>query len=222
MDVILVRGGCKLAPWVAQKCGMKYGIRHDYKEYGDVFMLDIKFKHRKRPAYLWQSYMKRVHELRPQLAMAEDYGVNHTDAAHSLIRARMIKQVADLRIADVPQVMVCPKFPGAVHDIPPDCRVAVSVITQYAGFEPEMTELAERECHLLGGNPYQQLELIHKISVVEGRVLSVDGSYMWLKAEFGQYFSRDYRWVQTRRNRWITPILATISGRNIVRYINVG
>lgn len=37
--VVLVRGGDKDAPRIAQLAGMKYGIRHDYKAYGDVYMI---------------------------------------------------------------------------------------------------------------------------------------------------------------------------------------
>jgi len=219
MHIIFVRGGCPMAPRVAKLCQMEYGIRHDYVAYGEVYMLDIKFKHRRRPPYLWHQYMARVRELRPQLAMSEDYGIDYSPRAHTLIRSRMTRQVADLRAAGVPQIMVCPKFPGAVRDIPTDCRVAVSVATGYSGFEPEMEELRGRECHLLGGDPRRQVEIVHEIKTVGGRVVSVDGNMMWMKAEHGQWFSRDGRWIQTRRHRWPTQILAIISGLNIVRLL---
>lgn len=220
MKIIYVRGGDKTAPAVAQACGMEYGIRHDYKAYGPVYMLDIdfhKYEHfttdDKRRAF-WRGYMIAVDKHKPEVAMAADYFDFQSSTA------LLNEQLSDLQARGVNRIMVCPKFAAAVASIPDWCIVAVSVPAKtYAGFLPDYRELEGRMCHLLGGKPEKQVDVMRKILGAGGSVVSVDGSYHARKAGLGQWFDGG-GWVQLRNRKVLTFDLAVASGKNIVKYLN--
>lgn len=204
--IIYVRGGNKRAPDIAQRGGMLYGTRNDYKAYGDVYMIDIKWKD-----YDWQKYLNKIEAYRPQIAMVADY-------EHPSQRQLMYQQIRDLKALGVPRIMVCPKFAGAVAHIPTWCVVAVSVPTEYAGFLPHPSELAGREIHLLGGHPDQQLYLTQVYGAMGGVVISVDGNVLGSKAQRGQYWRADGGWESKRGQGVPTDDLAVMSAVNIRKY----
>lgn len=219
VTLIYVRGGDPSAPDIAQVCGMEYGIRHDYKAYAPVYMLDIDFHQyehfttdEQRRGF-WRGYLAAVKKHQPRIAMAADY----FDFASST--TLLHEQLADLRAFSIETVMVCPKFPAAVAAIPEWCVVAVSVPAKtYAGFLPDYRHLAGRRCHLLGGKPEKQADVLRKILGAEGEVVSIDGSYHAMKAARGQWFQGG-QWFQVRGKRVLTRDLAIASGQNIVRYL---
>lgn len=208
MHIIYVRGGEPIAADIARRGGMAYGVRHDYKPYGDVFMLDIKWKN-----YDWAQYMEKVKQHKPQLAMVADY-------EHPNQKALMVSQINDLRRLEVPHIMVCPKFNGAVVDIPRDVILAVSVPTDYAGHLPAAEEVKGRRLHLLGGHPDQQNYLIwHRYRGVE--VFSVDGNVLGYKAGMGQFWSlRKQDWRAAPKNKHATDFLAVMSAKAIHKYLS--
>jgi hypothetical protein len=204
LEVIYVRGGDKTAPTIAAACGMQYGIRHDYTPYDDVFMLDIHWR-----AYDWQDYLTKVRAYKPTIAMCADFErpEQYTD---------LMQQMIDLRPL-VSRVMVCPKFDSALAMIPDWALIAVSVpAPTYAGFIPPIEYLRGRDVHLLGGRPELQAELMTKIQAVGGQIVSVDGSYMAMKAAHGQWFTGG-KWQQVSGET--TANLTIASGKNIVRYL---
>lgn len=220
VNVIYVRGGDKHAPDIAEKSGMEYGIRHDYKAYAPVFMLDIDFhsyEHlpaNKKRAF-WQGYKTRAQELRPFVGMAADYfSPDDSDL--------LSEQLSDLEALSIPVIMVCPKFHGAVADIPRDYVIAVSMpAPSYASFLPDYRTLNGRVVHLLGGKPEVQVEIGRKILGAGGSIVSVDGSYHAMKAAHGQWFDGGV-WHQMRSKSVLTVDLSIASGINIVRYIRRG
>ena len=135
------QGNNRKVPAWARTAGMAYGTRHDDTPRDYVFFQDINWK-----KYDWQEYAHKVATWQPVMAMVADY-------LEPEQRETMLQQVADLRALGVLRVMVCPKFVGAVADIPKDCTVAVSLPSGYAGFVPPHEELIGRRVHLLGGNP---------------------------------------------------------------------
>ena len=135
------QGNNRKVPAWARTAGMAYGTRHDDTPRDYVFFQDINWK-----KYDWNEYAHKVATWRPVMAMVADYLAPDQ-------RDTMLQQVADLRALGVLRVMVCPKFVGAVADIPADCTVAVSLPSGYAGFVPPHEELIGRRVHLLGGNP---------------------------------------------------------------------
>lgn len=171
---ILVKGRNVRLPEIARRGGMAYGVRNDYRPDAWPFMLDIEWKD-----YDWPEYMAMVRRFHPVMAMAADYTVPGQ-------RALMLAQVADLRAAGVLRVLACPKFAGAVADIPDDCIVAVSVKSGYAGYEPAPKELAGRRVHLLGGSVEDQLRCIDKYHAAT--VGSTDGNMFTIWANYGRYW----------------------------------
>lgn len=166
-----VQGNNRQVPTWARASGMAYGTRHDDTPRDYVFMLDINWR-----KYIWSEYMARVLLWRPVMAMVADY-------EHPNQRETMLKQVADLRAAGVLRVLVCPKFHGAVADIPDDCVVAVSIPSRYAGFVPAEHELVGRRIHLLGGSPSKQRD-----AVLRWNVISADYNAHQRAAQFGVRF----------------------------------
>jgi len=206
MDIVYVRGGDKLAPKVAKMSGMAYGTRHDYVSYGDVYMLDIHWTD-----YDWADYLAIIAQHKPTLAMVADY-------EYPSQRELMLQQIEDLRALGVPRIMCCPKFDGAVTDIPDDCIVAVSITTGYAGFMPQAAEVAGRKLHLLGGHPDQQARAIELYA--NATVVSVDGNVLAFKAGHGQYWHESGRWQAAPRKLYSTEELMIMSAKNIVAYLH--
>ncbi len=201
------QGNNKNVPGWANKAGMAYGTRHDNTARAWPFMLDINWK-----KVIWAEYLAKVQALRPVMAMAQDY-------EHPSQRERMLSQIADLRALGVLRIAVCPKFDGAVVDIPADCMVAVSVPSSYAGFIPQYSELSGRRVHLLGGSPNKITELIAQL---DGAVVSADYNVHERNAQNGMIF--DYgRWVHRSpiaRKTADYDNQVPFSGKNIRVHIN--
>lgn len=201
------QGNNRKVPMWANKAGMAYGTRHDNAARAWPFMLDINWK-----KVVWPDYLAKVQALRPVMAMAQDY-------EHPSQRDRMLSQVADLRALGVLRIAVCPKFDGAIADIPADCLVAVSVPSSYAGFVPQYDELTGRKVHLLGGNPNAQVDLITRLG---GAVVSADYNVHERNAQNGMIF--DYgRWVHRSpiaRKTADYDNQVPYSGGNIRRHLN--
>lgn len=208
LDVVLIRGGSKNAPAIAAAAGMRYGVRHDYTPYADVFMLDIHWT-----KYDWHDYLTKVAAYMPVAAMTPDY-------EYAWQWTALQRQIDDLRRMNVPRILVCPKWNGAVEHIPEDCVVALSVpAPTYAGYmPPDLSVLRGRKVHLLGGKPEKQAEYIRKLSAYGAKIISTDGNYHVRKAGLGQWFDGG-RWVQLRRKAVSDFDLAVASSRNIVRYL---
>lgn len=215
MKFIYVRGGSKTAPVVANTVGWLYGTRHDYTAYAPVTLLDVDF-HNFTPDK-WQGYIARVQELKPSMALVPDYGQLPN---HNVTRYELYSYIHDLILLGVPDVLVCPKFEGAIQHIPESCIIALSVpAPTYSGFLPaDLSELAGRRVHLLGGNVFNQARLIMTLQSVGATIYSLDGSHHAMKAARGQYFDGG-RWVQTPPNSTPTMELEIISARNITHYL---
>lgn len=179
--LVYIRGADKLAPETARIAGIPYGIRNDYYPYADPLFLDIHWTN-----YDWNDYCQLVSRFHPIYAMVPDY-------EHPSQKERMLRQIEDLKTLGVLRVGVCPKFEGAVKDIPMDCVLAISVPTQYAGFLPNEA-LTDRKIHLLGGHPDQWMYLI-RYRYPKAHFLSMDGNIMGLKAGLRQYWHRGWNKV---------------------------
>ncbi len=206
MEIVYIRGGDKYAPGIATAAGMRYGIRHDYKPYGEVWMLDINWKR-----YDWLNYVTLIRQYQPAMALAPDY-------EYAWQWMFLQRQIEDLRPL-VTYVLVCPKFVGAVAHIPLDCVVALSVpAPSYAGFLPDFRELAGRKIHLLGGRPETQADLIRKLNGIDAEVVSVDGSYLSMKAGHGQVYSEG-KWIQRRDRSVPNHELEWLSAVNVAKLL---
>lgn len=224
LDVLaeLVQGNNKRMPDVARSSGMAYGTRHTEKPRDWAFAVDIHWKD-----YDWTVYLAKIRAWQPVQALAADYLAPEQ-------KDTMLAQVADLQAAGVLRVMVCPKFHGAVADIPADCIVAVSIPSSYAGFVPDFSELRGRRVHLLGGSPVKWFGQTGKrrhmsatgyLAALRGagvQVLSVDGNVHMKVASQGGFWG-DGRWRLDSLDRarpFDLYALAALSGRNIVNQLN--
>lgn len=161
---IQVAGNNTKWPALCRESGIAYGSRHDDKIRAWPAMIDINWK-----KYDWNCYLTILAQHKPLMAMVADY---EAPAQKEL----MLKQVQDLRDLGILRIMVCPKFDGAIADIPSDCIVAVSVPSKYAGYIPPMQQLKGKKVHLLGGSPVKQREYLLKINGAGAYVVSADGN----------------------------------------------
>lgn len=198
---IIVMGGKDWIPIVARKSGLAYGARNIDRPMAWPFMLDIYWKR-----YVWEEYVEMVRRFQPVMAVSPDY----TDPAH---RDLMWNQVDTLFRVGVMKVLVVPKFPGAVADIPQRCIVAVSVPTDYAGFLPEAEELVGRQVHLLGGSPEKQMATASYYSKRGAKIVSMDGNSIH-KAGLRRKIWTGIRWMHTPENT--LPKVMIASARNWV------
>ncbi len=186
---IICKGSSPYIPDIAYKVGSAYGTRHTEKPLVQPFMVDIHWK-----KYDWTDYLHKVSLWKPVFAVVADYE-NPTQ------RRTMQKQIIDLRQLGVLRIGVCPKFDGAVYDIPESCIVCVSVPSKYAGFLPPKEEIKGRKLHLLGGAPRKQIEYI--INTPLSMVVSLDGSAITRAAQFGSlYDDKTNRW---KLEKYILP-----------------
>ncbi len=200
------QGNNRKVPGWAREAGMAYGTRHDDTPRDFPFMLDINWK-----KYDWNEYCHKVASWHPVMAMAADY--ERADERDS-----MLQQVADLRALGVLRIAVCPKFTGAVADIPAGCIVAVSLPSRYAGFVPDPAEHVGRRVHLLGGNPGDARDAVTKW----GNVASADYNVHERNAQNGFLFDGGV-WVPRSPIKLKTAEYAGVvphSGANIRKALN--
>lgn len=170
-----VQGGNKKVPQWARETGLAYGTRHDHKPAAYPFMVDINWKN-----YDWGNYIEKIQKWRPVMAMVADY--------ESVEQKKlMLSQVESLRRLGVLRIMVCPKFDGAIKDIPNDCMLAVSVPSKYAGFLPDPTEVGNRRVHLLGGSPKK----IRKAMNMYSAICSIDYNAHERAAQFSRVYLQE-------------------------------
>lgn len=219
-----VQGGNKSIPEAARMTGMSYGTRDSETPYDYPFAFDIRWRN-----YDWEDYMDKVCRYRPVQAMVADYERPEQ-------KAQMLDQIQMLReYGEVLRIMVCPKFTGAVKDIPEDCLVAVSVPSKYAGFISETPqEYAGRKLHLLGGSPVQWLGqngkqknrsstgYILALQAYGARVVSVDGNAHQAASLKGSYWV-DGHWERPNTGKFVWGDAfntLVFSGKQIVKGIN--
>lgn len=205
MKFIYCRGGDKSAPELASANNWHYGIRYDYTAYGDVYMLDGGLNPK------WSHYMKRARTLRPKFALVPDY--YKSDVISLELYCMDIRSLGA-------RPGVCPKFLGAVNEIPNDAVICESLPTTYAGFLiPDNEVLPDRDYHLLGGDPVLQLSEYKRLTRLGGNVISADGNKLMMKAAHGQVFcAKSGKW---KKHTGSTPALAEISAQEINNYLSV-
>lgn len=213
---VLVQGNNREMPRIARESGWAYGTRDAEKPRDWCYQVDLEFSEDWR-AFDWQSYIAHIQAWKPFAALALDY-------FEKAQLPTLLQQISDLKAAGVMRVLVCPKFDGAVQDIPADCIVALSVPSSYAGFVPDFNELKGRKVHLLGGSPPKWFGSRRKSSSATGwisglqgagaQVISVDGNAHTGAAEQGGIWKSgvwDFKERPLNLYRFMT-----LSGRNIL------
>lgn len=180
MKLIFCAGNTKEYAEISIKHGWLYGIRHDNRAYYQPHFIDINWK-----SYDWGEYLDVIRKYKPQMAMVPDYEKPNKEKLF-----RMIEEVRDTGVHDV---LCCPKFHGAIDDIPLDCIVAISVPSSYAGFLPEPREINNRVVHLLGGTPQDQIDMYRLYTSHGAKVLSLDCNAHMKASMTGTFFDTG-RW----------------------------
>jgi len=178
---VYCRGSSQLTYHIPYSVGMVYGTRHTEKPLMQPFFVDINWKN-----YDWNDYLHKVSLWKPVMAMVADY-------EHPSQRKQLYQQIRDLKALEIPRILVCPKFDGAIKHIPSFCTLAISIPSKYAGFLPEVTEIWNRPLHLLGGSPQKQRAYIEQHPQLH--IVSVDGNSHVVAAKFGRRYWYD-------RNVW--------------------
>lgn len=207
IDVIFCAGGNRRFAQIALEEGMLYGLRGDYTAYWPPVMVDIPFKQfwqtdahgipQREPRWsLWKTQLAKIARWQPRTALVPDY-------LSPGYRRALVKMACQLVEAGVDRPMMCPKFPGAVEDIPEWCVVAVSVPSSYEGYLPPLDELRGRRVHLLGAaSPKDQLDLLRYYAMYGIEVVSVDVNAHQKAAQNGTYYSGG-KW--RNRGRHVVP-----------------
>jgi len=204
VDVIFCSGGNKSFARIALAEGFRYGLRSDYVPYWKPYMVDINWK-----SYDWKEYLDKLTRWQPVMAMIPDYEAPEQQGS---IVARAMQLVA----MGIERVMVCPKFAGAIFDIPDWCVVAVSVPSRYSGYLPSIKELAGRRVHLLGGSPRDQGDLIRYYGGHGIDVMSVDVN-MHLKAAMHGTFYSGRKWRNLGAGAMTSEDAFRLSCQGIIR-----
>ena len=151
--------------------GMVYGCRSDYRPTHPVSFADLNWR---VPNLV--RHMAFVVQHRPHLAVAPD--VLSLDALPETLA------YADRLAEHAQRVIIVPKAPGIVAQLPEWVIIGYSVPTRYGAADPLLLyEVGDRPVHLLGGSPMAQLTLAHYLNIY-----SADGNMIQLDARYGVWF----------------------------------
>lgn len=164
---------------IAVEAGFRYGVRGRQRPCLAPELLDLDWRRPDFPAHL-----ERCRRYRPRYAVAGD-----ADAYAQL--PTVLEQARILREEGVPQVIVVPKAPGMVAEVPPEYVVGLSVPTGFGATQAPYWEYLGRRVHLLGGPPGAQLRLR---ALLGPAVVSADGNSHLAAARRGTVWERG-RWA---------------------------
>lgn len=206
---IFVMGSNKEIPEAARLSGWAYGTREIEPPADWAYQVDIDLNKAKGDwrTYNWDNYLDKIRLWKPLAALVVDYFEPEQ-------KDTMLRQIEDLKQLGVMRVLVCPKFDGAVADIPADCIVALSIPSRYAGFMPSAREISGRKVHFLGGSPVQwfgsnsgrfnrpKVGLISWAKGAGATVISVDGNSHEASAQTGTYWHNGRQTRPTDGTLW--------------------
>lgn len=164
---------------IAVDAGFLYGVRGRQAPCLPPMFLDLDWRRPDFPAHL-----QRCRRWWPRYAVAGD-------AEDDAQLGTVLDQARILRAVGVPEVIVVPKAPGMVEDIPEDYVVGLSVPTSFGATQAPYWEYLGRRVHLLGGPPGAQLRLR---ALLGPAVVSADGNSHLAAARRGTVWERG-RWA---------------------------
>lgn len=170
----------------AVEAGWLYGARLPATVYQRVYFADQDWKRPNR-----KSYMAALSEHRPEVATVIDWERPEQRAE--------VMAWAEEAAQYVRRVVVIPKVPGTLDDVPnviggAEIVLGYSVPTSYGGTAVPLWEFGRRPVHLLGGSPQRQMDLAHYLNVV-----SADGNMAHQQAHRCRFWSRR----KTAKGRWV-------------------
>jgi hypothetical protein len=189
VDLVYCADGNPEFAAVAVSLGWRYGARLPGTVYQPVWFADQDWK---RPDL--GKYLGAVARHRPEVATVLDW--EHDGQLPEVLA--WAEAVAPF----VGRVVVIPKVPGRVHEVPDvvggkPVVLGYSVPTAYGGTNCGLWEFGRRPVHLLGGSPQSQIRYARYLNVV-----SADGNMAAQQARRGRYWSDDPgpkgHWCQLR------------------------
>lgn len=190
-ELIFCAGGNKTNSATALKYGFSYGAKLPSTLYYPLVFADQDYHNPRRRAY-----MHALRRHRPQLATVLDWDANASKA--------LVFDWATEAAWYVPEVIIIPKLPGTVNEVPETIgnakvRLGYSVPTSYGKTDAEVSEFGKRPVHLLGGHPFTQYELSKTMNAQ-----SADGNFIQRMAGLNCWFSIDP--MQGAKNKYF-PML---------------
>jgi hypothetical protein len=163
---------------IALEAGFRLGAQVPCTVYHDLWFCDQDWKRPNR-----ERYMAALKAHRPHMATVLD-----------LERVDQLGEVlawAEEAAAYVEQVLIIPKYSGAIDHLPRQIGgaavvLAYSVPTQFGGTEVPIWEFYDWPVHLLGGSPHRQMTLARYLNVV-----STDGNMANKMAHWGRFWSKE-------------------------------
>lgn len=177
-ELIFCAGGNKTNSAIALRYGFSYGAKLPSTLYYPLRFADQEYQHPRRRAY-----MHALKKHRPALATVLDWDANTT-------KETVFSWAAEAAWY-VPEVIIIPKIPGTVGEVPDTLgkatvRLGYSVPTSYGKTDAEVSEFGQRPVHLLGGHPVTQYMFSKQMNA-----LSVDGNFIQRMAGLNCWFSID-------------------------------
>lgn len=193
-ELIFCSGGNKKYSAIALRYGFSYGAKLPSTLYHPLRFADQEYQRPRRRAY-----MHALKRHRPTLATVLDWDANTT-------KETVFSWAAEAAWY-VPEVIIIPKIPGTVCEVPDTIgkakvRLGYSVETSYGKTDTEIDEFGQRPVHLLGGHPANQYALSKQMNA-----LSADGNFIQERARNNQWFSIDP--VQGAKNKWFPMLKET-------------
>jgi hypothetical protein len=175
-DLVYCADGNPEFAGIAVSLGWRYGARLPATVYQPVWFADQDWK---RPDL--GKYAAAVAAHKPEVATVLDW--EHPEQLPEVLAW------AEAVAPHVARVVVIPKVPGRVADVPDAVGgrpvvLGYSVPTSYGGTACGVWEFAGRPVHLLGGSPQAQLKLRGYL-----RVVSADGNMTAQQARRGRFWS---------------------------------
>lgn len=169
VKVIYSGGGNRIATRITESMGILQGAQLPDVLYSTkLYFADQNWKDPNR-----QMYMYALEKHRPIMATVLD--LEREDQLEEVLD--WAKEVSQF----VEQVIIIPKYSGAIKQIPESINgkpivLGYSVPTGFGNTGVPFEEFGDREVHLLGGQPHFQIMLLDKLNVV-----SLDNNYIMLK-----------------------------------------
>lgn len=185
LDLIFCAGNTRSFLQIAYEAGYLLGVRSDCSAYDyPIQFVDNEFRKPEK----WQKHVKTVKIHKPKYATIPDLSEKFVSNADI---ERAMKQYEQLSgYCEIP--LITPHLPGQIAMLPEHVAIGYSVPTSYAGARYELSELKGRRVHILGGSPYEQME-IFKALAGRAEVMSADGNAaMNVARNWAQYWDRGW------------------------------
>lgn len=178
--LIYCAGGNRQYAEIAIRHNFHYGAKLPDTVYFPPYFVDQEFRKPNR-----EKYMAALAQHRPHLATIIDW-MPTIDFDEVMSWANEASQHVKGAIIIVPKIpLSVAKIPDSINGVP--IRLGYSIKTSLAGTPVQPYEFGNRQAHLLGGSPQEQIRMSKLLNAV-----SADGNYIQRLAGLCQFFTNGY------------------------------